>query len=165
MAKSADKKSSLVGKRAPAVKLQNQDGETVDLGKLRGQWIVLYFYPRDNTPGCTTEACEFTAMFPRFRKLKAKVFGCSPDSPEAHRKFIAKNKLAIDLLSDPHHEVLEAFGAWGEKSLYGNKFVGVLRSTVIVDPEGRVAYHWPKVKAAGHAVAVREKLAELQARV
>jgi peroxiredoxin Q/BCP len=152
-----------VGTKAPAFTLQNQDGAKVGLGSLAGNWVVLYFYPRDDTPGCTTEACEFTAGSERFRKLDAVVLGCSPDSPESHRKFIGKHRLSVDLLSDPDHEVMERYGAWGEKTLYGKKSVGVIRSTVIIDPKGRIAHRWARVTTAGHAEKVREKLAELRA--
>jgi peroxiredoxin Q/BCP len=149
------------GKAAPAFALQDQDGRTRKLTEFKGRWVVLYFYPRDDTPGCTVEACEFTTGLEGFEKLDAEVLGCSPDSPESHRKFIAKHKLAITLLSDPDHEAMEAYGAWGDKVLYGRKFKGVIRSTVIVDPASKVAHHWKKVKAKGHADSVRAKLAEL----
>ena len=151
-----------VGAKAPAFKLQDQDGVDVSSAELRGRWVVLYFYPRDDTPGCTTEACEFTEGIEAFRGLEAEVLGCSPDSPEKHRKFIAKHDLAVRLLSDPEHSVMEAYGAWGEKSMYGRTTMGVIRSTVLIDPEGRVAHHWPRVKAKGHAAKVRERLEELR---
>jgi len=152
-----------VGKRAPSFTLRDANGGKVVLSDLAGQWVVLYFYPKDDTPGCTVEACEFTSGLPNFEKLDAVVLGCSPDSPEAHRRFIAKYKLKIKLLSDPDHEVMEKYGAWGEKTNYGKKTTGAIRSTVLIDPAGRVAYHWPTVKAAGHAEQVRAKLAELAA--
>jgi peroxiredoxin Q/BCP len=151
-----------LGKKAPDFTLADQDGEKVALRDLRGAWVVLYFYPKDDTPGCTTEACEFTAGIQDFRGLDARVLGCSPDSPESHRKFIAKFGLEVDLLSDPDHRVAEAYGAWGEKTMYGRTSMGIVRSTVIVDPAGKVAHHWPRVQAAGHAAAVRDRLAELQ---
>jgi peroxiredoxin Q/BCP len=151
-----------VGAAAPAFTLQDQDGVAVSLADLRGQWVVLYFYPKDDTPGCTTEACEFTEGIEAFRGLDAEVLGCSADSPEKHRKFIAKYGLAVRLLSDPDHAVMERYGAWGEKSMYGRTTMGVIRSTVLIDPGGRVAAHWPKVKAAGHAAKVKEKLEELR---
>ena len=152
-----------VGKRAPSFTLQDENGAKVALLELAGQWLVLYFYPKDDTPGCTVEACEFTSGLPNFDKLDALVVGCSRDTPETHRKFIAKYKLKIKLLSDPDHEVMEKYGAWGEKNNYGEKTMGVIRSTVLIDPAGRVAYHWPTVKAAGHAEQVRAKLAKLAA--
>ncbi|MCW8985482.1 MAG: thioredoxin-dependent thiol peroxidase [Thermoanaerobaculales bacterium] len=151
-----------VGKKAPAFKLQNQDETTISLSELRGKWVVLYFYPKDDTPGCTTEACEFTDGVADFEGLNAIVFGCSPDSPEKHREFIAKHKLGVDLLSDPDHKVMESYDAWGEKNMYGRVTVGVIRSTVMIDPEGRVAHHWKRVKAKGHAAKVKERLEQLQ---
>jgi peroxiredoxin Q/BCP len=157
------KKTNLeIGQPAPTFELPDQDGVEVSLAALAGRWVVLYFYPKDDTPGCTTEACEFTEGIETFGQLDAVVFGCSPDSPERHGKFIAKHRLEVRLLSDPDHVVMGAFGAWGEKNMYGKVSEGVIRSTVIIDPEGRVAYHWKKVKAAGHAEKVREKLEELQ---
>jgi len=150
-----------VGKKAPTFTLQDENGTKVKLSDSAGQWVVLYFYPKDDTPGCTVEACEFTSGLSGFEKLDATVFGCSPDSPESHRKFIAKHKLKIKLLSDPDHAVMEKYGAWGEKNNYGKKTLGVIRSTVIIDPAGKVAHHWATVKAAGHAEDVRGKLAEL----
>ena len=155
--------SNLVGKKAPSFSAPDQDGKTVKLDEYTGRWLVLYFYPNDDTPGCTTEACDFTAGLKGFEKLDAVVLGCSPDSPEKHRKFIAKYKLKITLLSDPGHETLERYGAWGEKNMYGRVTMGVIRSTALIDPEGKVVHHWPRVKAAGHADQVREKLKELRA--
>lgn len=152
-----------VGDEAPAFTLLDQDEQKVSLSSLKGQWVVLYFYPRDDTPGCTTEACEFTDGIEDFGGLNAVVLGCSPDSPEKHRKFIAKHSLGVRLLSDPEHSVMEAYGAWGEKNMYGKKSMGVIRSTVIIDPKGKVAHRWKRVKAKGHAEKVKEKLAELQA--
>jgi len=154
--------SLTIGKKAPAFSLPNQDGKTVKLADFKGRWVVLYFYPKDNTPGCTTEACDFTDGIKDFEKLDAVVLGCSADSPESHQKFIAKYKLKVTLLSDADHEMMKAYGAWGEKNLYGKTVVGIIRSTVIIDPEGRVAYHYPKVRSAGHAEAVREQLTALR---
>ena len=151
-----------VGEKAPAFTLPDQDGVPVSLSSLRGSWVVLYFYPKDDTPGCTTEACEFSEGIEAFRDLDAAVLGCSADSPEKHRAFMMKHDLAVRLLSDRDHAVMEAYGAWGEKSMYGHTTMGVIRSTVLIDADGRVAHHWPKVKAAGHAEKVREKLAELR---
>ena len=151
------------GKQAPAFRLPDQDGEQVSLAELKGQWVVLYFYPRDDTPGCTTEACEFTSTLGDFQALDAVVLGCSPDGAEAHRKFIVKHELAVRLLSDPSHETMAEYGAWGEKVLYGRKSVGVIRSTVLIGPDGNVAYHWKKVRAAGHAAHVAQRLRDLRA--
>jgi peroxiredoxin Q/BCP len=151
-----------VGAKAPAFTLPDQDDKSVKLADYKGSWVVLYFYPKDDTPGCTTEACDFTAGLKDFEKLDAVVLGCSRDSAESHRKFIAKYKLKITLLTDADHEVMEEYGAWGEKLNYGKKFMGIIRSTTIIDPAGKVAHHWAKVRAAGHAEAVREKLEELR---
>ena len=147
-----------VGKQAPDFTLQNQDGESVSLAELKGQWVVLYFYPKDDTPGCTKEACEFTAGIAEFEKLDAVVLGCSPDDAGSHRRFIAKYDLQVQLLSDPAHATMEAYGAWGEKVLYGRKSVGVIRSTALIDPDGILAHHWKKVRAAGHAEHVAARL-------
>ncbi len=150
-----------IGRKAPAFTLPDQDGRKVALRDLLGRWVVLYFYPKDDTPGCTTEACEFTEGIEAFRHLDAVVLGCSPDSPERHRRFIDRHDLAVTLLSDEKKQVMSKYGAWGEKTLYGRKTVGVIRSTVLIDPEGRIAWHWPRVRARGHAAKVREKLEEL----
>jgi peroxiredoxin Q/BCP len=150
------------GKKAPSFRLADQDDNTVSLADYSGRWLVLYFYPKDDTPGCTTEACDFSAGIKQFELLDCAVLGCSRDSAESHRKFIAKYKLRIPLLSDPDHKVMEKYGAWGEKVLYGKKSQGVIRSTVIVDPDGKVAWHWKKVQSKGHAEAVRARLADLK---
>lgn len=152
-----------VGKKAPAFSLKKEDDSTVTLSDFKGKWVVLYFYPKDDTPGCTTEACDFTAGLKAFEKLDAVVLGCSPDSTESHRKFIAKYKLKVSLLSDPEKDTMKTYGAWGEKMMYGKAMVGVIRSTVIVNPEGKIARHWARVKAAGHAEVVRQTLSELKA--
>jgi thioredoxin-dependent peroxiredoxin len=152
-----------VGKKAPAFSAPDQDGKPVKLDEYKGRWVVLYFYPNDDTPGCTTEACDFTNGFKEFEKLEAAILGCSPNTEESHRRFIAKYKLKVRLLSDPSHGVMESYGAWGEKILYGKKSIGVIRSTLIIDPAGTVAHHWARVKTPGHADAVREKLKELRA--
>jgi peroxiredoxin Q/BCP len=150
------------GKKAPAFTLAKEDGTEVSLKDFAGTWVVLYFYPKDDTPGCTTEACEFTDSLAEFADLDAVVLGCSPDTPESHRRFIAKHRLNVTLLSDPEHNTMAAYGAWGEKSMYGREVTGVVRSTVIIGPDGAVAHHWPNVKAAGHAQQVRARLADLQ---
>lgn len=154
--------SVAIGKPAPTFSLPDQDGKLVNLQDLRGGWVVLYFYPKDDTPGCTTEACDFTSGLGGFETLRATVLGCSPDSPESHREFIEKYDLKITLLSDAEHAVMEQYGAWGEKNLYGKVSIGVIRSTVLIDPDGNVAHFWKKVKAAGHAEYVRKKLEQLQ---
>lgn len=153
-----------IGDAAQPFVLVDQDGERVDLEGFSGKWVVLYFYPKDDTPGCTIEACEFTEGIEAFADLDAVVLGCSPDSPEDHRAFITKHGLKIQLLSDPGHEVMEAYEAWGEKTLYGKVSIGVKRSTVIIDPDGKIAHRWKRASAKGHAAKVKERLEALQAR-
>ena len=150
------------GKKAPAFTLADENGEKVRLSDLAGNWVVLYFYPRDDTPGCTVEACDFTSGLKSFERLGAKVYGCSPDTAESHQKFIKKFKLKIHLLSDPAHKVMEKYGAWGEKNMYGNITLGVIRSTVLINPKGKVAKHWKRVKTRGHAESVRKVLEDAQ---
>jgi peroxiredoxin Q/BCP len=149
------------GSKAPAFTLLNQDNKEIKLSDLAGQWVVLYFYPKDDTPGCTTEACEFTDGIKAFERMNATVIGVSPDSVASHQKFIAKHKLSVTLLSDPDRKVLNKYGAYGLKKMYGKETMGVIRSTFVIDPKGKVAYSWTNVRAAGHAEKVREKLNEL----
>ena len=125
-------------------------------------WLVLYFYPKDNTSGCTREAVDFTLHQPDFRKLGAEVVGISRDSPASHEKFAAKHGLGVTLLSDPDHLVTEAYGAWALKKMYGKESFGVIRSTLLIDPEEKIAYIWRRVKVDGHANAVIERLQKLQ---
>ncbi|HKU40396.1 MAG TPA: thioredoxin-dependent thiol peroxidase [Polyangiales bacterium] len=149
-----------VGKKAPTFSLNNADGKKVSLKDFAGKTVVLYFYPRDNTPGCTVEAQDFQKALPEFKKRKAVVLGVSPDTGASHCKFRDKFSLEFELLSDPEHEVLEKYGAWGEKTLYGKKSLGVIRSTVIIDKNGLVQHVFPKVKVNGHVDAVLAKLDE-----
>ena len=121
------------GKKAPAIKLKNQDGKVITLNDFKDQNIVLYFYPKDNTSGCTTEACNFRDEFPKFGKLIAVILGVSPDSVESHKKFAEKYNLPFDLLSDEKKEVVKKYDVWKEKNMYGRKYMGVLRSTFIID--------------------------------
>ena len=151
-----------VGRKAPAFTLKDQDGNPVHLRGLKGQWVVLYFYPRDDTAGCTIEACDFSAGLRRFRKLDAVVLGCSPDDSASHARFLSKYKLRITLLSDPDRSVMTKYGAYGEKTLYGKKIVGVIRSTVLIAPDGKVVHHWKRVRAKGHADQVCAKLEVLR---
>jgi thioredoxin-dependent peroxiredoxin len=149
------------GKKAPAFALESSDGGKVKLADLAGKNVVLYFYPRDNTPGCTVEAEGFRDALPALKKLGAIVLGVSKDSIASHCKFRDKFKLTFPLLSDPDGKVLEAYGAWGEKSMYGKKMMGVIRSTVLIGKDGKVARHWPKVSVKGHVDAVVEAVREL----
>jgi peroxiredoxin Q/BCP len=149
------------GNVAPSFCLPDQDGREACLEEFLGRWVVLYFYPRDNTTGCTKEALDFTQSLEGFRSLGAEVLGISPDSPKSHQKFREKNGLAVRLLSDPEHRVLEAYGAWGAKKMYGKEYQGVLRSTAIVDPEGKIARIWKKVRVKGHVEGVKEALKSL----
>lgn len=153
-----------VGKKAPAFALPSSDGGKVKLGDFAGKYVVLYFYPRDNTSGCTLEAQEFRGALPELGKLGAIVLGVSKDSIESHCKFRDKYSLNFPLLSDADGKVLEAYGAWGDKLMYGKKSKGVIRSTVLIDPAGKVAKHWPKVTVKGHVADVVAAVTELAAR-
>jgi peroxiredoxin Q/BCP len=150
-----------VGAKAPAFTLPDQHDDTIKFSDFKGQWVVLYFYPKDDTPGCTTEACDFTGGIKRLEKLNAAVLGVSADSTENHRKFIKKYSLQITLLSDPGHAMMEKYGAWQLKKTYGKEYMGTVRTTYLIDPTGKVAFAWEKVSAEGHAQKVTEKLAEL----
>jgi thioredoxin-dependent peroxiredoxin len=150
-----------VGKKAPAFTLESSDGSKVKLSDLAGKIVVLYFYPRDNTPGCTVEANEFNAALPRLKKLGAVVLGASKDSIASHCKFRDKFGLGFPLLSDPDGKVLESYGAWGDKVMYGKKMKGIIRSTVLIGKDGKVARHWPKVSVKGHVAEVLEAIQEL----
>jgi peroxiredoxin Q/BCP len=147
------------GKKAPAFTLKDQTGEKVSLRDYAGQHVILYFYPRDDTPGCTKEACGFRDDHKKLEKLNAVVLGVSPDGGESHAKFITKYKLPFTLLSDPDRKVMTRYGAFGEKMMYGRKTTGVIRSTVWIGPDGRVVKHWKRVaKAADHPAKVLEAL-------
>jgi peroxiredoxin Q/BCP len=150
-----------VGKKAPAFKLESSDGGTVKLADFAGKVVVLYFYPRDNTPGCTVEAEGFRDAVPALKKLGAVVLGVSKDSIASHCKFRDKYDLNVPLLSDPDGKVLEAYGAWGDKVMYGKKMKGIIRSTVLIDKTGRIARHWPKVSVKGHVDEVVASVKEL----
>src|SRR5215467_1290379 len=145
---------ALVGKKAPAFALESSDGGKVKLADYAGKVVVLYFYPRDSTPGCTLEAQDFTSAVPALAKLGATVIGVSKDSIASHCKFRDKYKLKFPLLSDPEGKVLEAYGAWGDKVMYGKKMKGIIRSTFVIGKDGKVKQHWPKVSVKGHAAEV-----------
>ncbi len=149
----AEKESRLlkVGAKAPAFSLLNTEGKTVKLSDLKGKKVVLYFYPKDMTPGCTVEACGFRDDFAQLKKRGAEVLGISGDDQKSHQKFTEKYSLPFTLLSDPTHEMMEKYGAWGEKTLYGRKYMGVLRITYVIDEEGRIAHVFNKVNTATHS--------------
>jgi peroxiredoxin Q/BCP len=148
------------GDPAPDFTLTTGDGETVSLRGLRGRPVVLYFYPRDDTPGCTTEACSFRDLQPEFKKRNAAVFGVSTDDLKSHQKFAHKYDLTFPLLSDPDHAVAEAYESWGPKKFMGREYSGVLRNTFLIGPDSKIAHVWEKVRPAGHP---EEVLAELGA--
>lgn len=148
-----------VGDSVPDFTLTSDRGDQVSAAGLKGQRYVLYFYPKDDTPGCTTQACSFRDSMPRFDDLKVAVFGVSADSLAAHQKFVGKYQLNFPLLSDPDRNLLEAIGVWVEKSMYGRTYFGIQRATFVVDANGRIEKVWPKVKAKGHGEDVAAYLA------
>lgn len=148
---SAKSTTLIEGSKSPDFTLPRDGGSSVSLGDFAGRKLVLFFYPRANTPGCTREAIDFTRLTPDFEACGTAVLGVSADSVKAQDSFRDKHQLAVPLLSDPTHAMLEAYGAWGEKSLYGRKFEGIIRSTVLIDPDGRVVQVWRNVKVDGHA--------------
>lgn len=150
-----------VGQPAPDFTLPSDTAGDVTLSALRGKPVVLYFYPKDNTPGCTTEACDFRDRIERVRAHGATVLGVSRDSLARHENFRGKYDLNFPLLSDPEAEVHQLYGAWGEKKMYGRVTVGCIRSTVLIDADGNIAQRWPKVRVKGHADAVIEALEAL----
>jgi peroxiredoxin Q/BCP len=151
------------GDTAPDVALPDETGAVHRLADQRGRWTVLYFYPEDDTPGCTTEACQFRDLNEHYAATDADVWGVSPDNGASHRRFREKFDLPFTLLSDVDHAVADRYGAWQEKNLYGKTYWGIVRSSYLIDPEGKVARAWPKVKADGHAAAVLEALEEARA--
>lgn len=146
------------GDVAPEFELPADDGSTVSLSELKGKKVILYFYPKDDTSGCTTEACEFRDTLPRFEEDGAVVLGVSPDSVESHTKFKEKYDLNFPLLADEDHQVAEAYGVWKEKSMFGNKYWGVERSTFLIDEEGKIKSAWRRVRPKGHAGKVADSL-------
>ncbi|GAB4193656.1 MAG: thioredoxin-dependent thiol peroxidase [Phycisphaeraceae bacterium] len=151
-----------VGRAAPSFTLKDQQGRTHRLRDYRGRWVVLYFYPRDNTPGCTTQACGFRDQMGPLRRHGAVVLGISPDDAQSHQKFDQKHGLGFPLLVDPGQKVATRYGVWREKNLYGRKHMGIVRTTYLINPDGRVAHRWDKVKVAGHIDEVLATLNELR---
>ena len=146
------------GAPAPDFELASDEGETVTLSALRGKPVVLYFYPKDDTPGCTTEACEFRDAYERFREQGVEILGVSPDTEASHQKFKSKYELPFTLLADPDHHAAEAYGVWKEKKNYGKTYMGVERSTFVIDADGKVARAMRGIRPAGHAAQVLETL-------
>ena len=151
-----------VGDKAPSFELPNQNGNIVKLSDFSGKWLVAYFYPRDDTPGCTVEAKEFTELKKMFEANGATILGVSPDNEAKHCKFIDKHGLKIDLLADSENRMLTDYGVWQEKSMYGKTYMGVVRTTYLIDPDGNIAEAWTKVKAKGHADAVLKRLIDIR---
>ncbi len=147
-----------IGSKAPLFSLQDQAGETHKLSAYLGQWVLLYFYPKDDTPGCTVEACSFRDNWPKFKRLKIKVFGVSGDSAKSHSKFVEKFELPFVLLSDPDRTMIDKYGALREKSMFGKKYMGIERMSVLVNPEGKIAKVYEKVKPETHVDEVLNDL-------
>jgi len=154
-----------IGDAAPQFCLPGMDEREVCLDDFKGKWLVLYFYPKDNTSGCTREAVDFTLALPTLNSLGAEVLGISRDPPASHKKFAEKQGLGIKLASDADHKVTEAYGAWALKKMYGKESYGVVRSTFLIDPQGKVAHAWKKVSVKGHAEAVAERLRETKEKI
>lgn len=150
------------GSTAPAFTLKSDAGQLVALESYRGSWVVLYFYPKDDTPGCTVEALEFSGLAKEFDREGAKIFGVSPDSEKKHCKFREKFDLNITLLCDEDHAMAVSYGVWVEKSMYGRKYMGMQRATLLIDPQGKVVCVWPKVTPKGHAQQVLDELRKLK---
>ena len=151
-----------MNKLAPNFSLLDQDGKTHNLQDYKGKWVVIYFYPKDDTPGCTTEACSFRDEYDYIAEQGAVVIGVSKDSVKSHKEFAKKYNLHFTLLSDPTTETLKAYNAWGERSMYGKVFLGVIRSTYIINPEGQIVKSYPKVSPKGHAVQIVKDLVALK---
>ena len=151
-----------VGDKAPNFTLPDQNGNSVGLDDFTGKWLLVYFYPRDDTPGCTVEAKDFTALKNDFEKNETVILGVSPDNETKHCKFIDKHRLKIDLLADCEKSMLSDYGVWQEKSMYGKTYMGVVRTTYLINPDGNISEAWTKVKAKGHADAVLKRLLDLR---
>ena len=150
-----------VGNKAPEFTLTNKDKKEISLKDFKGKYVILYFYPKDNSPACTTEAIGFTGILPALQKLDSVVIGISPDTPESHAKFIEKKNLKVVLLSDVDKKVIKKYGKWGKKKFRGKEYMGVIRSTFLIDPDGKIAHIWPKVSVKGHPEDVERVLKEL----
>jgi len=150
------------GAKAPSFQIIADNEKKLSLKDFKGEWLVLYFYPKDMTPGCTTEACEFQSRLKKFSKMQASVVGVSKDSVARHLKFKEKYSLEFPLLADESGELCESYGVWTQKSLYGKKFMGIERTTVLIDPKGKIAKIYPKVKVKGHVDQVLADLTELR---
>ncbi len=150
-----------VGQAAPDFIAQDQNGNTVSLNYRKDRWVILYFYPKDNTPGCTTEAQDFTKYQTQFQELGADIIGVSPDSAKSHCKFINKHSLSLQLLSDSEHKVIEAYGAWRLKKFMGKEYMGVVRSTFLIAPDGKIAQVWDKVRVKAHVEKVLQELKQM----
>lgn len=146
--------------KIPNFKLPSSNNKTFEINKSLKQYLVIYFYPRDNTPGCTSEAKDFSKLYKEFKKLNCEIFGISKDSVESHKKFISKFKIPFQLLSDEKIVALKKYGAWGEKSMYGKKFMGIKRTTVLINPKGKIIKIWNNVKVKDHAKEVLSCLKE-----
>ncbi|MEY3112392.1 MAG: hypothetical protein RJA85_39 [Pseudomonadota bacterium] len=146
--------------KAPNFKLPSSNNKNFEINKSFDQYLVIYFYPRDNTPGCTSEAKDFTKLYKEFKKLNCEIFGISKDSVESHKKFISKFKIPFQLLSDEKIIALKKYGAWGEKSMYGKKFMGIKRTTVLINQKGKIIKIWNNVKVKDHAKEVLSCLKE-----
>ena len=151
-----------VGQKAPNFSIPDQNVKKIELEHLLDKWTVVYFYPRDDTPGCTVEAKEFTDLSKKFNEHGASIYGISPDTEAKHCKFIEKHNLSVELLADTEKVMLADYGVWQEKSMYGKTYMGVVRTTYLINPAGEIAEAWTKVKAKGHAEAVLERLVELK---
>ena len=152
------------GMKAPPFTLPDKDGNEISLESYRGSYVLVYFYPKDNTPGCTAEACSIRDTMPAFSEIGLTVLGISADSAESHRKFSDKYSLGFTLLTDKDHATMEAYGAYGEKMMYGKKTVGVIRSSFLIAPDGTIAKVWKKVNTKTHGEDVRKALEEIKGR-
>lgn len=153
----------LEGKKAPNFSLQNENGENVSLEDfVNKKYVILYFYPKDSTPGCTTQACDFRDHYEDFSELDAVILGVSPDGEKSHQKFINKHGLPFSLLIDSEHEVAQKYDVWKLKKMFGREFMGIERSTFLINPEGQVVKEWRKVKVKGHIEEALETLKELK---